>query len=343
MIRFQTALSAAAALAALSAGALAAPQIVINELRIDEPGADVAEYVELRGPAGTVLDGLTYLVIGDGTAALGSGVIENVTALTGSIPASGYFVVATASFTLSVPDQVAGLLFENSDNVTHLLVEGFTGAIATDLDTDNDGVLDVTPWTAVIDQIAIVEEKAVPPTATEFAYGPARVGPDGTFAPGHLYRESDGSGTLVHWTVGNFTTGVTDTPGAANAAFGRLPAAVGGCVGVQVQAGLANAGKFYWVVYSGSGTAPGTPLSAAPLVILPLNFDGITSLSLSQPNIAPFVNSFGALDASGNSPHGMLALPALPTAVGLTINGAAAIFDFFGISSATNSIALTLD
>ena len=43
-----------------------APTIRINEVRLDQPGADNDEYLELRGAAGASLDGLTYVVIGDG-------------------------------------------------------------------------------------------------------------------------------------------------------------------------------------------------------------------------------------------------------------------------------------
>ena len=89
---------------------------VINEIRIDQPGSDVDEYFELSGPAGESLDGLTYLVIGDGTG--GSGVIEAVVDLSGAtIPAGGFFVAAEASFTLGTADLTTSLGFENSDNV----------------------------------------------------------------------------------------------------------------------------------------------------------------------------------------------------------------------------------
>ena len=71
--------------------------VSINEIRIDQPSTDNDEYFELVGAPGAALDGLTYLVIGDGTG--GSGVIENVTDLSGqAIPASGYFVAAESTF-----------------------------------------------------------------------------------------------------------------------------------------------------------------------------------------------------------------------------------------------------
>ena len=174
--------------------------VIINEIRIDQPGTDVDEYFELAGAAGTSLDGLTYVVIGDGAG--GSGVIEAVVDLTGnSIGASGFFVAAEPTFTLGVPDLVTNLNFENSDNVTHLLVTGFSGAPGDDLDDDDDCVLDSTPWTSVVDSIALIEEEN-PPGGTECHYGPPTVGPDGPFVPGHVYRCHPAG----LWTIGSFST-----------------------------------------------------------------------------------------------------------------------------------------
>ncbi len=188
---------------------------VINEIRIDQPSTDNDEYFELFGTAGTSLNGLTYLSIGDGAG--GSGTIEAVVDLTGlSIPASGYLVVAESTFALGIADFTANLNFENSDNVTHLLVSGFTGANADDLDTNDDGVLDVTPWASILDCIAILESATVPPTGTEFAYCVNSVGPDGTFVPGHVQRVPDGTGPFV---IGLFDPlAGDDTPGAPNLA-----------------------------------------------------------------------------------------------------------------------------
>ena len=40
--------------------------------------------------------------------------------------------------------------FENSENVTYLLVNGFTGVLGDDLDTNDDGTLDATPWRVLL-------------------------------------------------------------------------------------------------------------------------------------------------------------------------------------------------
>lgn len=178
----------------------------INEVRIDQPGADDNEYVELFGSGGTSLDGMTYLVIGDGTG--GSGVIESVTPLDGSvIPVSGYFVAAEATFTLAAADLTTTLNFENSDNVTHLLVSNFSGISGDDLDTDDDGVLDTTPWDAIIDCVALIETVG----SGELVYCETGVGPDGTFVPAHAFKCPEA------WAIGAFDiVGGDDTPGEGN-------------------------------------------------------------------------------------------------------------------------------
>ncbi len=193
----------------------APPPITINEIRIDEPGSDLNEYFELTGPAGASLGGLTYIVIGDGFASQGSGVIEAIADLSGlTIPSDGHLLIAEAVFTLATPDAFISLNFENNDNVTHLLVSGFTGGLANDLDDDNDCVLDVTPWTTILDSVSLIEDLNFPSPTAECVYGQLSVGPDNGFVPAHAFRCPDGDGV---WQIGLFApVGQTDTPGEIN-------------------------------------------------------------------------------------------------------------------------------
>jgi hypothetical protein len=170
--------------------------VSINEIRIDQTGADNDEYFELYGTGGASLNGLTYLVIGDGT--VGSGVIEAVVNLTGqTIPGDGFFVAAEATFSLAVADMTTSLNFENSDNVTHLLVQGFSGSDGQDLDTDDDGTLDITPWTSIVDSVALLATTS----GGDLVYSSTTVGPDGSFVPGQVHRCPDGTGS---WNIGDF-------------------------------------------------------------------------------------------------------------------------------------------
>lgn len=193
-----------------SCGAIPA-NAVINEVRIDQPSSDNDEYFELSGNAGGSLDGMTYLVIGDGTG--GSGVIEAAVDLTGqSIPGSGFFVAAEGTFTIGTANLTTSLNFENSDNVTHLLVSGFTGSNGDDLDTNDDGTLDVTPWSGIEDCVALVETVG----SGDQLYCATTVGPDGTFVPAHSFR-CGGS-----FNIGAFDpSGGDDTPGAENDCAGE--------------------------------------------------------------------------------------------------------------------------
>ena len=188
---------------------MTAQALTINEVRIDNAGADTDEYFELAGMPGELLDGMFYIVIGGGAG--GSGVLESITDLSGlTIAADGFLSVHNGATigTCAVYDVEATMAFENSDNVTHMLVQGMTGVLQDDLDIDDDGVLDVIPWTGIIDSVSIIETVG----SGDLVYGANEVGPDGTFVPGHALVCGGG------WMVGSFDLCLYDTPGAANTA-----------------------------------------------------------------------------------------------------------------------------
>jgi len=182
----------------------------INEIRTDDPGADTEEYIELTGTPGEPLDGLYLVVIGDDSGG-SSGVIEEITSLTGVFDANGFFVVAESGFTLGTADQTATLTFENSDNLTFLIVTGLSSTgTGQDLDTDDDGVLDTIPWTSIVDSVSLVETVG----SGEQIYSTTTVGPDGSAVPWHVRRCPDATGAYV---IGQQDpVGGSDTPGAAN-------------------------------------------------------------------------------------------------------------------------------
>lgn len=180
----------------------------LNEIRIDQPGSDLDEYFELLGAPGESLDGLWLVTIGDGAG--GSGVVETAQDLTGyAIQADGVFAMGEASWTgtCGTIDATGTLNFENSDNLTFFLVTDFTGASGDDLDTDDDGVLDVMPWTAIVDEVSLIETADVPASG-EYYYSSVVVGPDGTFVPGHVAFCGGG------WQILSFgICEITETPG----------------------------------------------------------------------------------------------------------------------------------
>ena len=216
---------------------------IINEIRIDQELDDTDEYFELLGTVGTDLTGLTYVVIGDDADDITqSGTVEAVVALSGMIGATGYFTVAEDTFTLATADLVLSsaldeLNFENSDNLTHLLVQGWTGSVGDDLDTDNDGTFDSTPWSGIVDCVSVVED----PDGGDQTYCVATAGPDGNFAPGHVFRCEDGG----LWQVGQFFVGVNDSPGETNDPFCGSCCDGKSCEDAKSELSCINSGAIY--------------------------------------------------------------------------------------------------
>jgi predicted extracellular nuclease len=170
-----------------AAGAQTAP--VINEFVANHTGSDTAEFIEVAGVPSTDLSGLTVLEIeGDGS---GAGVIDGVFDV-GTTNADGYW---TTDF---LNNEI-----ENG-TITLLLVEGFTGAAGDDLDTDDDGAPDSTPWSAVLDGVAVTDGGADDRTYAAVVLAP---GFDGIgFTPGGASRIPDSTDTdaIDDWVRNDF-------------------------------------------------------------------------------------------------------------------------------------------
>lgn len=161
---------------------------VINEFSCSTIGTDI-EYVEIFGLPETNYTNLTILEIeGDTT---GAGVVDEVV-LVGSTNSQGLWHANLAANSL-----------ENG-TLTLLLVEGFTGSLTQDLDTNNDGILDITPWTTMLDSVAVYDGGAGDMTYSEsvlYAYY------DGlAYAPGGASRIPDGYDTdqATDWIRNDF-------------------------------------------------------------------------------------------------------------------------------------------
>eukprot|EP00549_Striatella_unipunctata_P002614 CAMPEP_0118692506 /NCGR_PEP_ID=MMETSP0800-20121206/11330_1 /TAXON_ID=210618 ORGANISM="Striatella unipunctata, Strain CCMP2910" /NCGR_SAMPLE_ID=MMETSP0800 /ASSEMBLY_ACC=CAM_ASM_000638 /LENGTH=114 /DNA_ID=CAMNT_0006590517 /DNA_START=1 /DNA_END=345 /DNA_ORIENTATION=+ len=87
-----------------------------------------------------------------------------------------------------------------------MLVSGFSGKLGDDLDTDDDGVLDILPWSTIIDSISLVESL----TSGDKYYSDIVLGPDGSYVPAHAIRCDWG------WLMGEFEFGLDDSPGVSN-------------------------------------------------------------------------------------------------------------------------------
>lgn len=192
-------------------GGPAAPP-VINEFVFNHTGSDVAAFIEVLGDANADYSAYTVLEIeGDSS---GAGTIDAVLSV-GTTDGGGFW---TSS--------------EDVENgtVTLLLVEGFSGSAGNDLDTNNDGTLDVTPWTAVVDTIAVTDggssdhaysSVVLTPgfDGISFSVGGASRIPNGTDSDSAAdWVRNDFSGLGLPGLIGSIDAGeAVNTPGAENA------------------------------------------------------------------------------------------------------------------------------
>ncbi|MCB1049379.1 MAG: endonuclease [Acidobacteria bacterium] len=166
---------------------------VINEFSASHTGTDDHEYVEIFGAANTDYSNLTILVIeGDSTSTVGS--IDLVFPV-GTTDADGIWYTG---FMNSV--------MENGTQ-TWLLVDGFSGNQGDDLDSDNDGILDTTPWTSLLDSVAVKDGGA-----GDITFGDVTLLPnyDGiSFSVGGASRIPNGTDTnaVSDWVRNDFDLG----------------------------------------------------------------------------------------------------------------------------------------
>jgi hypothetical protein len=116
----------------------------------------------------------------------------------------------------------------------------------------------------------------------------------------------------------------------------------GGQQAFQVAAGIERGRHFFWLLGSLSGTSPGLNLGTGTL---PLNPDTYLTLSLNQPNTAPFVETLGLLDWEGRTQAPALALPLglNPGLAGATVHHACVAFNGSGeLTFVSNAVSLAL-
>ena len=207
--RAAKALAASATLVASVSASHAAIQL--NEIFLNPPSTDnTQEFIELRSTTGGIesLAGLTLVNIeGDGTAA---GSIDFTLSLgafrTGM---NGLFLWRDSALVIHPAPDPATVLnisdwplngaafsgdLENGSQ-TFLLVTGFSGTLNQDLDTNNDGVLDVFPWSGVVDAIGFLENDGVANQAYGDDAGFLNFGPDPGYNADAFFRD----GTTGAW------------------------------------------------------------------------------------------------------------------------------------------------
>jgi len=190
--------------------AVQAQDPVINEFVADHTGTDTNEYVEIFGAPNTDYSAYTIVEI-EGDSSSGQGLIDD-----------GIFPVGTTDASGLWDTGFQNNIIENG-SVTLLLVENFTGAVGNDIDTNDDGVIDVTFWTRIVDTIATSDGGA-----TDQVYGTTDLAPgfDGnSFQPGGASRTPNGTDTdtVGDWSRNDFDgaglpgfTGTVDPGEVAN-------------------------------------------------------------------------------------------------------------------------------
>ncbi len=172
---------------------------IINEFVYNHDGQDKFEFFEIKGAPNTIYDRVKLLVV-ESDAVSQQGKITNIVSFTWPTNEGGYDAVF-ATEEQSVLD----------NSVTLLLVYGFTGAAGADLDADNDGIIDVTPWMSLIDSVGVMDDDV-----TDFVYSNVILEPgyDGIDDyPGGASRIPDGFNTefASDWMRNDFSfEGVPD-------------------------------------------------------------------------------------------------------------------------------------
>jgi predicted extracellular nuclease len=185
------------------------------------------EFVEFYGDPDTDYSAYTLLEIEGDFSDTATGTVDEVISL-GTTDANGLYLA-----------DLPANAFENG-TITLLLVKDFSGAAGLDLDTNEDGTFDVTPWLAIVDAVAVNDGGG-----TDLTYGTPVLTAyydDLAYAPGGASRIPDGYDTdlATDWVRndydlagipgfdGSITLGEAyNTPGASNMVYTPPPEACG--------------------------------------------------------------------------------------------------------------------
>ena len=244
-----------ALLLGLSTPAGAATDPALNEFVANHVGSDTHEFVEVIGDPSADYTAFTVIEIeGDGD---GAGEVDTVRPV-GTTNAGGYWSTGPLNNEI-----------ENG-SVSLLLVDGFTGTTGDDLDTDDDGTLDATPWTRIVDSVAVSDGGA-----DDATYGGVTLAPGfdgGAFPVGGASRIPDGtdSDAPADWTRNDFDgaglPGFAGTlvPGEArNTPDAENSAEDGGGGGGE----LGTCGDEATPIHEVQGSTPTSPLTGATVVV----------------------------------------------------------------------------
>lgn len=183
--------------------------VLINEANINPPGDDANfDYVEListdiaaRSMNGLTLVGIDTSAGGDGSGNVG-GIVRvwdldslatgrnGLLLLGDGYGSGGPFDGAKAPLTgTGDPIGMNRDALASNDGIALLLVRGFSGHLGQDLDAGNDNVLDLTPWTDLVDSITFGDFGYGFPDLSQFGYRPDNLSRGGR--PGDLVANDE--------------------------------------------------------------------------------------------------------------------------------------------------------
>ncbi|MGK0185263.1 MAG: hypothetical protein ACI9R3_001039 [Verrucomicrobiales bacterium] len=167
-------------LLAVSLSSAAVADVLINEVHLNPPdavgvnGDGNYEYIELKSTTGgeEITNDLTLIILD--TSGGNVGRIEEAWALTGLRTGTNGLLLLGDDYTSPVGGPWSGVVDSQTraadppglgdgnigpnGEISLLLVRGFTSSQDTDLDADDNGVLDSTPWTAIVDSVGLGEK-----------------------------------------------------------------------------------------------------------------------------------------------------------------------------------------
>ncbi len=187
----------------------------INEARLSSPASlddlsnNFVELFQTSGNANVSLNGLSLIVVSSNPNRIGS-IDFAVDLSTAQTDANGFVLIADdgSTATISSGDVVLPNFDLFGSPSTFLLVTGFSGAEGNDLDSNNDGVLDTTPWTSVLDSISVDSA-----SGAAFDYSPSVLLSADSFEPAGFKRIVDGTGSFKALAFNDTTL---DSPGFTN-------------------------------------------------------------------------------------------------------------------------------
>ncbi|MBE0411000.1 MAG: ExeM/NucH family extracellular endonuclease [Anaerolineales bacterium] len=199
----------------------------INEFVFNHVGTDTHEYIEVFGEPNTDYSSYTLLQIEGDFSGTATGLIDSVHHV-GETDENGIWWT--------------GYLYNKLENgtVTLLLVKDFNGAVGDDIDTDDNGEIDTTYWSEIVDSVAVSDGGA-----SDHTYGMPVLSAyyDGLpYTPGGASRIPDGydTGSSSDWVrndfdgagIPGFTGSIQlgeayNTPGEPNMVYTPPPEACG--------------------------------------------------------------------------------------------------------------------